>query len=101
VLAGVPAERQMPLALATLRKNLSVRALENLYKSSSVDLSLTSAERRSQRDLARLQEALSGYLGNPVAIEYDGDRGKGEIRIRFHTLDEFEGILDKWGFRRD
>jgi ParB family chromosome partitioning protein len=101
VLAGVPPERQTPLALATIRKNLSVRALENLYKRSSVDLSLTAAERRSQRDLVRLQEALSSFLGNPVAIEYDGNRGKGEIRIRFHTLDEFEGILDKWGFRRD
>jgi len=101
VLAGVPPERQTPLALATLRKNLSVRALENLYKRSQVDLSQSSMKRRNQRDLARLQLALSGFLGNPVSIEYDGDRGRGEIRIRFHTLDEFEGILDKWGFRRD
>ena len=101
VLAGVPAERQTPLALATIRKNLSVRALENLYKRSQVDLSLTSTARRSQRDLLRLQDALSGFLGNPVSLEYDEQRSRGEIRIRFHTLDEFEGILDKWGFERD
>lgn len=101
VLAGVPAERQTPLALATVRKNLSVRALENLYKRSHVDLSLSASARRSQRDLARLQDALSGFLGNPVSVDYDESRARGEIRIRFHTLDEFEGILDKWGFERE
>ncbi|MGH8454386.1 MAG: ParB/RepB/Spo0J family partition protein, partial [Nevskiales bacterium] len=101
VLAGVPPERQTPLALATLRKNLSVRALENLYKRSHVDLSVPTTQRRNQRDLARLQDALSGFLGNPVTLEYDADRERGEIRIRFHTLDEFEGILDKWGYRRE
>lgn len=101
VLAGVPPERQTPLALASIRKNLSVRALESLYKRSQVDLSLPALERRSQRDLAKLQDALSGFLGNPVTVEYDSNRARGEIRIRFHTLDEFEGILDKWGFNRD
>jgi ParB family chromosome partitioning protein len=101
VLAGVPAERQTPLAFATVRKNLSVRALENLYRRSHVDLSLSATARRSQRDLARLQDALSSFLGNPVAVDYDESRNRGEIRIRFHTLDEFEGILDKWGFERD
>jgi ParB family transcriptional regulator, chromosome partitioning protein len=101
VLAGVPSERQTPLALATIRKNLSVRALENLYKRSHVDLSLPAAERRTQRDLAKLQDALSSFLGNPVNVEYDNNRQRGEIRIRFNSLDEFEGILDKWGFRKD
>lgn len=101
VLAGVPAERQTPLALATIRKSLSVRGLENLYKRSQIDLSLPSAARRNQRDLVRLQDALSGFLGNPVSLEYDEHRARGEIRIRFHTLDEFEGILDKWGFERE
>jgi ParB family chromosome partitioning protein len=100
VLAGAPAGLQLRLALETLRRNLSVRALENLYRRSNGSLP---APRRSQgrRDLQELQEALSSFLGNQVAVDYDSQRKRGEIRISFHGLDEFQGILDKWGFERD
>jgi ParB family chromosome partitioning protein len=97
VLAGMPSSRQTGLAQETIRRNLSVRALESLCKRDGEN---TAPGGNRNRDLEELQEALSNFLGNQVSVDFDARRARGEIRISFHGLDEFEGILDKWGFKR-
>lgn len=100
VLAGLPEDQQMPLAKECLDKGWSVRKLEaassRLQNGKSTDRHLR--QNGARRDLQDLQSRLSEHMGNKVVVDCD-DRGRGEVRIRFHSLDEFEGLLDRWGVK--
>ena len=43
-------------------------------------------------DTAVLERELSDKLGAPVTINQSA-KGRGELKIRFSTLDELEGVL--------
>jgi len=96
VLAGLPLEEQMRWADEMIRHKLSVRALERRI-----------AQERDRRLVFRpakagdwqiLERDLSDHLACPVSLQADGG-GKGEVRLRFHSLDELDGILAKLGYR--
>lgn len=101
VLAGLPRTQQMPLARETLKRRWSVRALEaagrKLQASNSGRPAPEATERAAQRELEELQRLISEQLGNRVTVHHDGRSGGGEVRIRYHSLDEFEGLLERWG----
>lgn len=93
VLAGLPAERQPQLARACVEGGWSVRALERrLLPAAGTASAARSAVKTA--DWARLERELSDSLGYPSTLLAD-DQGRGELRIRFHSLDELEGLLER------
>ncbi len=96
VLAGLPRDRQLALASETVRRQLSVRALERRVTGAKSPPARSGTS--PDRHLANLQDRLSDALGNRVVIDLDSSGQKGSLTIRFHSLVEFEGILDRLGF---
>jgi ParB family chromosome partitioning protein len=93
VLAGLPTAVQPRWAQTIVRERLSVRALERRLA--------TSARRprpAQAQDWARLARALSEQLGYPAHFKPAG-KGAGELRLRFHSLEELDGLLARLGYR--
>lgn len=102
ILAGIPEMEQIGFARHAIRRRLSVRALENAWRRTQArETQQIAGDAAASREMAELERALSEHLGNTAAIHYDPDRRRGEIRVTFHDLDEFEGLLAKWGFERE
>lgn len=95
-LAGLGAGAQREWALRAVRDAWSVRTLERRL-SALPGLARTS---RHTGDVQRLAQALSEHLGYPVTID-SADNRRGELRIRFHSLDELDGLLARLGYRAD
>ncbi|MDT0618403.1 ParB/RepB/Spo0J family partition protein [Salinisphaera sp. P385] len=102
ILAGIPPAEQPVFARHAVRRRLSVRALETAWRRSQArDDQQVAGDAGASREMAELERALSEHLGNAVHIRYDPDRRKGEVRVTFHDLDEFDGLLQRWGFDKD
>lgn len=102
ILAGIPEREQPAFARHAVRRRLSVRALENAWRRAQArETQQVVGDTAASREMAELERALAEHLGNVVHIHYDPDRRHGEIRVSFHDLDEFDGLLAKWGFDRD
>lgn len=99
VLVGIPANRQSALAHQAVNNHLSVRALERLVRNQTASPRIESAT--DDPDLAALEQRLSASLGNSVRIHYAPDRRQGQLRIDFHDLDEFDGLLARLGFNNN
>lgn len=95
VLAGVPDSLQRQMAQSVARDGWSVRTLEKRYAE------LASRRGRSPENgnalLGRMESQLSDRIGNRVRIRFSSESGRGELRIAFHNLDEFEGLLQRLG----
>ncbi len=91
---------QVEIAKKVVKQGLSVRATEQLVKklkgkgAQSKGSKKTSTSSRLDPNLRSLQEDLSGRLGAAVAIKHHKS-GKGILEIRYHSLDELNGILKK------
>jgi len=96
-LAGLPAAMQPGMAMDAVSGGWSVRVLESRCRAALKDR--TAGERAPRRDAQwqALERELTEALGNKVAIDFDGARG--ELRVAFHSLDEFDGILERLGVR--
>jgi ParB family transcriptional regulator, chromosome partitioning protein len=94
VLAGLAPERQPQWAQAVLRDKLSVRALEQRLAQKRAPV------RRSGGDWDKLAQKLSEHLGYPASFK-PGAKGAGELRLRFHSLDELDGLLERMGYREN
>lgn len=102
ILAGIPPAEQAGFARHAIRRRLSVRALENAWRRDQArETQQVAGDSAASREMAELERALSEHLGNAVHIHYDPDRRRGEVRVSFHDLDEFQGLLAKWGFARE
>ena len=101
VLAGVSPAMQERLAHRAVVAGMSVRALERAVR--HLLQTTTSSRRDPARDpaLADLEQRLSTHLGNAVHIHYAPDRRRGQLRIDFHDLDEFDGLLARLDFDSD
>jgi ParB family chromosome partitioning protein len=100
VLAGLPLDGQSLLAVQVASQGLSVRALERkiaLARRRRLDSNKMVFMPAKPGDLKVLERELSEYLGYPVAVQAEKG-GKGELRVRFHSLDELDGILDRIGY---
>lgn len=95
VLAGLPLDEQIRWADEIIRHKLTVRALERRI-----------AQERDRRivfrpgkpgDWERLERELSDHLACPVTVQADAG-GRGELRVKFHSLDELDGVLAKVGY---
>lgn len=96
ILAGLPQTEQLGWASLCAREHLTVRALERRL-AASVALPTTASP---PDEWARLAQRLSEQLGYPAELRPSAD-DKGELRIRFHSLDELDGLLARIGCKPD
>ena len=99
VLAGLPLEDQGLLAVQVASKGWSVRALERraaAAKRHKLAAKLVFMPGKAS-DWKRLERELAEFFGYPVVVEA-ASNGKGELRVRFHSLDELDGILERIGY---
>jgi ParB family chromosome partitioning protein len=96
VLAGLPVAQQPQWAERVLRDGLTVRALEQRIGRESGGRDAARDTRPD--DWQKLAAKLSDHLGYPAEFE-PGRDGAGELRLRFHSLDELDGLLARIGYR--
>ncbi|MBO9470105.1 ParB/RepB/Spo0J family partition protein [Endozoicomonas sp. G2_2] len=99
VLAGFGAARQIELARLAATRGMSVRQLEAAAR--KLDADDTPGAATVDHGMAELEGQLADLVGNAVRIDYDADRRRGELRIAFHDLDEFDGLLARLGYAGD
>lgn len=99
ILAGLTAARQIALARRAVAERASVRQLEQWVRDDTRPKSDTAAT--APPEMAALEQRLAEHVGNRVSIRYEPSRRRGELRIAFHDLDEFEGLLARLGFDAD
>ena len=89
-------DKQLMVANEVVAKGLSVRATESLIRGLQQPKSQKPKVKPSKdADIARLEEDLREKLGASVAIE--DKKGKGKLVIKYTSLDELDGILNKIG----
>lgn len=91
-LLGLPLERQVEGARHVVARGLTVRQTEALVRHwlSSKEKVVESV--KSDPDISRLEQRLAERLGAPVQIKH-GQKGKGQLVIRYNSLDELQGVL--------
>lgn len=97
-LAGIAPATQRQLARRAADSGMSVRALERRVRMLHQPAGEDPTPGADSRLLADLEQRLSAHLGNNVRISYTPDRRRGQLRIDFHDLDEFDGLLARLGF---
>jgi len=97
ILAGTSCARQIALARKAANGGMSVRKLEHAVRHDDKRQAPPATADRPN-PMADLETRLSEHVGNAVRIEYQPERRIGELRITFHDLDEFDGLLTRLGF---
>ena len=93
-LLPLPATKQAELAKSIVKQGLSVRETENRAKQLQSGAKTKKATKKRHKDtnISKLETELSQKLGAKVAINHNS-KGKGELKIHYHSTDELEGIL--------
>ena len=91
-LLSLEGEAQSRAAEEVVARALNVRQTEALVRRLSAAAPEAAPPPRGDPDLHRLENELMERLGAPVAIRH-GQRGKGQVVIRYASLDELDGIL--------
>ena len=100
-LLAVEAAMQIQLANLIIAKRLSVREAEKLvakHQKQSESLAPTVSTVRPNRDISRIEEALSDKLGTPVTVRASA-KGKGALMLAFHGWDDFSALMEKIGLK--
>jgi len=95
-LAALPLDQQNHWAAVAVDQKLSVRALERRVSAAGRGRALPGKPKPS--DWQALERCLSDQLGYPVTLSAD-KAGRGELKLRFHSLDELDGILARIGYQ--
>jgi ParB family chromosome partitioning protein len=95
-LLAVDAATQVRLGHQIVVKGLSVREAEALVARAQQGerKGKTAKSASRSRDIERLEEELADVLGAVVRLHADG-KGKGRIEIRFSSLDQLDGIVER------
>jgi len=91
-LLGLPADQQVEGARHVVARGLTVRQTEALVRQWLSKPESTRTEPKSDPDIVRLEQRLAERLGSPVQIKH-GEKGKGQLVIRYSSLDELQGVL--------
>jgi ParB family chromosome partitioning protein len=91
-LLGLPAEQQVEGARHVVARGLTVRQTEALVRQWLNSKEGAKAEPKSDPNIVRLEQRLAERLGSPVQIKH-GEKGKGQLVIRYNSLDELQGVL--------
>ncbi|MBO0640848.1 ParB/RepB/Spo0J family partition protein [Pseudomonas stutzeri] len=91
-LLGLPADQQVEGARHVVARGLTVRQTEALVRQWLSSKEKPKAEVKIDPDISRLEQRLAERLGSPVQIKH-GQKGKGQLVIRYSSLDELQGVL--------
>ena len=91
-LLGLPADRQLEAARHVVARGLTVRQTEALVRQWLSDKPQAAEKPKADPDISRLEQRLAERLGSPVQIKH-GQKGKGQLVIRYNSLDELQGVL--------
>ncbi|CAD2266820.1 chromosome partitioning protein ParB [Stutzerimonas stutzeri] len=91
-LLGLPADQQIEGARHVVARGLTVRQTEALVRQWLSSKEKPKAEVKVDPDISRLEQRLAERLGSPVQIKH-GQKGKGQLVIRYSSLDELQGVL--------
>ncbi|MCZ4128822.1 ParB/RepB/Spo0J family partition protein [Stutzerimonas balearica] len=91
-LLGLPAEQQVEGARHVVARGLTVRQTEALVRQWLNDKEAPKEAPKPDPDISRLEKRLAERLGSPVQIRH-GAKGKGQLVIRYSSLDELQGVL--------
>ncbi len=91
-LLGLPAEQQVEAARHVVARGLTVRQTEALVRVWLNDSGTQKTAVKPDPDIVRLEQRLAERLGSPVQIKH-GEKGKGQLVIRYNSLDELQGVL--------
>jgi ParB family chromosome partitioning protein len=97
VLLNLDPSQQTWLAEMAIRHDWSVRELEHqkITLGSTIGKKILSARR--DPNIVQLENRIQTWLGAPVKLKYSTSSGKGRIEINFNSLDECNGILERFG----
>jgi len=93
-LLALPALRQIDLAREAVARQLSVRQVEKRVAALAARPAARSRT-RSDRDVARLEEELSGQLGTTVSIRTGAKPGSGRLVIHYSSLEQLDVLLNR------
>lgn len=91
-LLGLPVEQQLEGARHIVARGLSVRQAEALVRQWLNEQDKKPVKQTNDPDIKRLEQKLAERIGSPVAIKHN-KKGKGELVIRYSSLDELQGVL--------
>lgn len=91
-LLGLPENRQVEGARHVVARGFTVRQTEALVRQWLNAPEETVKAVRTDPDISRLEQRLAERLGAPVQIRH-GQKGKGQLVIRYNSLDELQGVL--------
>jgi len=91
-LLGLDEERQVEGARHVVARGLTVRQTEALVRQWLTGKPEPVEPARPDPDIARLEQRLAERLGSAVQIRH-GNKGKGQLVIRYNSLDELQGVL--------
>lgn len=92
-LLALPALRQIDLAREAVARQLSVRQVEK--RVAALTARPAARLRARDRDVARLEEELSGQLGTTVSIRTGAKPGSGRLVIHYSSLEQFEHLINR------
>ena len=91
-LLGLPLEQQVEGARHVVARGLTVRQTEALVRQWLNSKDKPAEKAKADPDINRLEQRLAEKLGAPVQIKH-GQKGKGQLVIRYNSLDELQGVL--------
>jgi len=91
-LLGLPLEQQVEGARHVVARALTVRQTEALVRQWLSTKEKPATAVKADPDITRLEQRLAERLGSPVQIKH-GNKGKGQLVIRYNSLDELQGVL--------
>ena len=91
-LLGLPLEQQVEGARHVVARGLTVRQTEALVRQWLNSREKPAEVVKADPDINRLEQRLAEKLGAPVQIRH-GKKGKGQLVIRYGSLDELQGVL--------
>jgi len=93
-LLALPALKQIEFAREAVARQLSVRQVEKRVAHLSAR-GTARARDRGDRDVARLEDELSGQLGTTVSIRTGAKPGSGKLVIHYSSLDQLDALLNR------
>ena len=91
-LLGLPDGQQVEGARHVVARGLTVRQTEALVRQWLSGKPQAAEAPKADPDIARLEQRLAERLGSAVQIKH-GEKGKGQLVIRYNSLDELQGVL--------
>ena len=99
LLLSVEDSQRYSYATLVIKKQLSVRQLEKIISAQNKK-KIVINEKNADPEIKQLETKLIKVFGNEVKITMNR-KNIGNIKINFHSIDEFEGILEKINFQKD